>query len=131
MIRKMTARAQVVRVADEALERKRAGETVSAIFDDLIERGEISMALRSFSRWVGRFERGMAFVATDPTSTSRPNRNAVSVQTHLTELSKPSSLQVDQPTKQPVGFKHARIGVALAPLPNMEPDRKALLGDDD
>ena len=133
MIKKMTARAQVVRVADEALERKRAGETVSAIFDDLIERGEIRMALRSFSRWIGRFERDMAFVPTNATvaPSSMRDHNAASVPTHLAQPSRPRSHQAASPKNQPAGFKHARIGVALAPLPNMEPDRKALLGGDD
>ncbi len=50
-------RAQVVRLWPEILARKRRGETGSCIYDDLVARGEVTMAMRTFMRWVARFSR--------------------------------------------------------------------------
>ncbi len=53
--RTRAARAEAMRVAPEVLERRRHGETMVAVFDDLIERDEITMAYRTFAQWMKRF----------------------------------------------------------------------------
>ena len=55
MSKRKPARAQAIRCSDEALERLRVGETVLAVYEDLIERGEIDMAYRTFADWMKRF----------------------------------------------------------------------------
>ena len=51
-------RQQVLRCAEEILERRRYGEPVLTIFDDLSERGTVDLAYRTFCRWAARLERG-------------------------------------------------------------------------
>lgn len=128
MIRKMTARAQVVRVADEALARKRAGETVSAIFDDLIERGEIDMVLRSFSRWVNRLEKGKNFVPlAEPFSNTGTAARTRSGQPKTED----NNREFDRSRPElPGDLRHARIGTPLPSMPNTTPDMKALFGEE-
>ena len=57
-------RQQVLRAADEILERRRFGEPMLAIHGDLKERGDIDLAYRTFSRWVRRLETGEIAVGT-------------------------------------------------------------------
>ena len=51
-------RQQVLRCAEEIMERRRYGEPVLTIFDDLSERGAVDLAYRTFCRWSARLERG-------------------------------------------------------------------------
>lgn len=51
------ARAQVMRCADESLSRAAAGETLIAIHDDLVARGQLTCAYRTFTRWIKRRSR--------------------------------------------------------------------------
>jgi len=55
MNKRKPARAQAIRCSPEALERLRVGETVLAVYEDLVERGEIDMAYRTFADWMKRF----------------------------------------------------------------------------
>jgi len=55
MSKRKPARAQAIRCSPEALERLRVGETVLAVYEDLVERGEIDMAYRTFADWMKRF----------------------------------------------------------------------------
>lgn len=127
--KRYSARVEAVQCAAEAIRRKQAGETMSAIYDNLIERSEITMALRTFMQWINRLESEAVYVPLDPKTQRQPAaiRHSASEQ-----IGSPVDESVKaRPASGAPGFKHARIGVALAPLPNMEPDRKALLGDDD
>ena len=49
-------KAQVIRVSRESHARRRAGETLRSIFEDLTARGEITIPMRTFTRWVTRLE---------------------------------------------------------------------------
>ena len=51
-------RQQVLRCAEEIMERRRYGEPVLTIYDDLFERGAVDLAYRTFCRWAARLERG-------------------------------------------------------------------------
>lgn len=55
-----TNRAQVQRCWTELAARLGKGETVSYLYDDLSERGDITMPLRTFMRWIVRFKDGTA-----------------------------------------------------------------------
>jgi len=51
-----TNRAQVQRCWPEIVQRLGQGESVSYLYDDLSERGDVAMAMRTFMRWVARFK---------------------------------------------------------------------------
>lgn len=129
--KRYTARAEAVRCAEEVLARKGAGQSLAAIYDDLIARGELSMGLRAFQKWMKRFEGGESFVplSTEIQGASGRDYNAAPA---LTPLNQTIGSQTANPSPSPPStFRHARLGVPAAPLPNLEPDLKALLGDDD
>lgn len=54
--RRHTNRAQVQRCWSEIAQRLGQGESVSYLYDDLLERGAIVMSTRTFMRWVARFK---------------------------------------------------------------------------
>ena len=60
--RRNTNRAQVQRCWSELSERLGRGETVSYLYEDLSERGDIIMPLRTFMRWIVRFKDGTALL---------------------------------------------------------------------
>ena len=59
--KKQQGKAQVVRVSEEAHARRRAGQTLRMIFEDLTARGEITIPMRTFTRWVTRLESDTAY----------------------------------------------------------------------
>ena len=127
--RRYAARAEAVRVSGEALRRKAAGESVAAIYDDLVARGETSMALRTFQKWMKRFELGESFVplsAEPQRSQPQANNGAGGA---IVGASDPETPRPRPET--PSTFRHARLGVRASPMPNLVPDIKALLGDDE
>jgi len=71
-------KAQVVRVSEEAHARRRAGETLRVIFEDLTARGEITIPMRTFTRWVTRLESDTAYQPLPSTPQQIPNNPAQS-----------------------------------------------------
>ena len=57
MPRRSTARAEIAGCAEEALQRLETGETLIVIHEDLVRRGAITCAYRTFARWMNRFQR--------------------------------------------------------------------------
>lgn len=123
------ARAEAVRVAGEVLARKGAGESIAAIYDDLVARGELTMALRTFQNWMKRFELGESFVPLSPEIQNSPPPANNPVTRAAIGTDDPDA--VAPSPNGSGGFRHARLGVRVSPLPNLVPDIKALLGDDD
>ena len=147
--KRYSARAEAVRCADEAIRRIRAGETISAIHDDLTERREITMALRTFMQWMRRLENDSPYVPLSESTSTSQNRKEHAEQSkshRLTnrpaenrngERSKPSTQLRDQPstaggaarevTTEP---KRIRMGTPIPSPLNTEPDNVALFGED-
>lgn len=108
--KKQQGKAQVVRVSRESHERRRAGETLRSIFEDLTARGEITIPMRTFTRWVSRLEKDETYQPL----TSTPQQIATS-QVELTfEKSGGGS---DCPARSPAnltsrqGPRHGIVGV--------------------
>lgn len=69
-------RAQVVRCAPEAIRRRRAGETLAVIYDDLLARGDITVAYRTFTGWVTRLASEPIYEAAPLPTSAQPNAAA-------------------------------------------------------
>ncbi len=61
-----TGRAEVVANAEEIIRRRCGGEHVVSIFDNLRNRKRVTVACRTFIRWVGRMERDELNLPTVP-----------------------------------------------------------------
>lgn len=125
-------RVQVVRCAPEAIRRRRAGETLGSIYDDLLARGDITVAYRTFTGWVTRLEAepiyeadAAPFPAGKTDSSSDKNRTpSVAARDAV-----PSS--GDATRRKPAPGQPKKIGMGV-PIPSpldSEPDVGALFGE--
>lgn len=130
-VNRTKARAEAVRCAAEAISRRRAGETLSAIYDDLKERGEITLALRTFMRWIGRLEREPLYQAPVRDRTNDPAFPLLFdpslVDKRATQLSpareKTPASDGSEPLRKP---RHGIAGVVRPVPPDSEIDPKEL-----
>ena len=126
MGKRHNARLEAMKCGAVALERFRLGETLVSIHQDLIERGEITMAYVTFVAWIKRFRNDHTLLP----STEVQGRG------HSTQ-SKPSGSSAKPPTaarkkRKPGEPFIGSIGIApSAWRPSTEPpDLKKLIGED-
>lgn len=114
-----TAKAQVIRCADEILRRIRAGESVTAIHEDLTGRGEIAMTRRTLSNWVKRIAAEPSMVPSERTAprSRMPAGRKLGPREGGKDESDPSDAQHDPPDlyRTGSGTVVARLGVAVPP----------------
>lgn len=125
--RRNTNRAQVQRCWPELSERLGQGETISYLYDDLSERGDIIMPLRTFMRWIVRFKDGTAL----PLSPAQlmKERGARNIYGRAGSID-PTENSNRRPRKKGEPYIGS-IGIKPEPvLPNPLPDLKQLIGDD-
>ena len=51
-------RIEAIKYADEVVRRRGIGESLSWIYSDLFERGEVTVSYSSFARWISRVDSG-------------------------------------------------------------------------
>ena len=126
LTRKRAARAEAMRVATEVLKRRRYGETTVAVFDDLTERGEITMAYRTFAGWMKRF-------ADDPTllpdQDESGHQGKIAKKSRARSASAPAAADRDEggPVRVSMDFM---AGAYKPKPPGHKPDMKKLIGPD-
>ena len=149
--KRYSARAEAVRCSDETISRMRAGETLSAIHDDLTERREITMALRTFMQWMRRLENDSPYVPLSKSASTSKMHERSSEHTNSHHSGSHSVVSGDcgrsksatrlqdsastaggstrdgNETKEP---KRIRMGTPIPPPLNTEPDNVALFGED-
>ena len=124
--KRSTNRAQVQRCWTELAERLGQGETVSYLYDDLSERGDITMPLRTFMRWVVRFKDGTA-LPPSPEQLMRERRARCIY--GRTRPDDPTVNSNRRPRKKGQPYIGS-IGIKPEPvLPNPLPDLKKLMGE--
>ena len=120
------ARAEAMRTASEALRRMRYGETMVVIFDDLIERGEITMAYRTFAQWMKRFSDDPSLL---PDQQEGGRQGSVAKNTQSRDTSAPT--KVARKEGDPVHVSMDFMAGAYKPKPpGHKPDMKKLIGPD-
>jgi hypothetical protein len=123
-----TNRAQVQRCWPEIAQRLGQGESVSYLYDDLSERGDIAMAMRTFMRWVAQYKE--APEPPPPPVKSMDERRA----RHIYGRSASGEANASsnrRPRKKGEPFIGS-IGIAPEPWPHSTepPDLKKLIGED-
>ena len=126
-------RVQVVRCAPEAIRRRRAGETLGSIYDDLFARGDITVAYRTFTGWVTRLEAEPIYEAgPGPSSSSAGRSYSDQRETAAVKNNTGASRRADVERKGSASKQPKKIGMGV-PIPSpldSEPDCGALFGEE-
>ena len=123
-----TNRAQVQRCWPEIAQRLGQGESVSYLYDDLLERGDVAMATRTFMRWVARFKEAPEPPPPPVESMSDRRTRHVRGRTPAGETTAKSNKRTRKPGEPFIGS----IGIAPEPWPHRAepPDLKKMMGED-
>lgn len=63
-------RIEALQYVDEVIRRRGAGESLSWIYGDLVERGEVTVSYSSFARWIQKTDSGKLLTQTQTNSPS-------------------------------------------------------------
>ena len=108
--KKQQGKAQVVRVSRESHLRRRAGETLRSIYDDLTARGEITIPMRTFTRWVTRLEKDETYQPLPSTPQQIPMAHSEQTYGRRFEASDSAARSPANPTPRH-GPRHGIVGV--------------------